>query len=250
MTPVVALLHGFTGSPSSWDEVVARMPGDWTVLAPALVGHRGGPKCDPSHGFAAEVDRLADWIARKSPGPAHLVGYSLGARLALGMLVRHPKRFARATLIGLNPGLSDETQRKARVLVDEHWCELLETHGIDAFARAWQDQPLFASQRSLSAEVLAAQHQIRLDQDPRGLSCALRQLGLGAMPCWRSRLSDIEVPVHLVSGAQDEKFSALASDVAAQLARATVERVPGVGHNPVLESPALVAETLQRGMCA
>ena len=250
MKPTVALLHGFTGSPSSWDAVVAHLPRDWTVLAPALLGHRGGPPCHAAQDFLAEVDRLAEWLGTRTSQPVHLVGYSLGARLALGMLVRHPTRFARATLIGLNPGLGNDAERRARVQADERWCELLETQGIESFARAWQGQPLFVSQQSLPPHVLAGQHRIRVSHDPRGLGCALRQLGLGVMPCWRGRLPDIEVPVHLVSGALDAKFSALASEVAAQLARVTTERVAGVGHNPVLESPLLVAATLQRGTSA
>ena len=103
MRPALVLVHGFTGSPTSWEAVVARLPSDWTVIAPALVGHRGGPVGDPGRGFEAEVDRLAEWVRARTSEPSHLVGYSLGARLGLGMLVRHPAQFARATLIGTNP---------------------------------------------------------------------------------------------------------------------------------------------------
>ena len=54
----------------------------------------------------------------KSTDAVHLVGYSMGARLALGILAEHPELWEDgtirgATLIGVNPGLEPE-DRAAR----------------------------------------------------------------------------------------------------------------------------------------
>src|SRR5437660_1337416 len=102
-TPPLILLHGFTGSPDSWSEVVSHLfdRGDRVILCPALLGH-GPPQETPVADFAAEVARLHDLL---DEGPYHLAGYSLGARVALGLLCRFPARFCRATLIGCHPGL-------------------------------------------------------------------------------------------------------------------------------------------------
>lgn len=114
------LLHGFLGAPESWRLVIAALPKASRCATPALFGHSphspwaaprtpGSPRAPrtlpaaPERGsFAAEAGRLAALVAALPP-PVHLVGYSLGARLALGMLVLHPALWqagplARATI--------------------------------------------------------------------------------------------------------------------------------------------------------
>ena len=53
-----------------------------------------------------------------------------------------------------------------------------------------------------------------------------------------------KLPVRLVVGELDPKFTALAEEAAALLPRATVVRVPGVGHNVLLEAPAALCALL------
>jgi len=74
-------LHGFTGSPMSWDFL-----GKSTRIAPALLGHSGSSADAEVHRFEDEIDRLAALAV--GAGALHVVGYSLGARLALGMASR------------------------------------------------------------------------------------------------------------------------------------------------------------------
>jgi pimeloyl-ACP methyl ester carboxylesterase len=88
------LLHGFTGAPGAWDAVRAQLPAA-TVEVPWLIGH-GVPEAAPEVcDFEAEVDRLAALLAE----PCVVAGYSLGARLGLGLLVRHPEKVRAAVLI-------------------------------------------------------------------------------------------------------------------------------------------------------
>jgi pimeloyl-ACP methyl ester carboxylesterase len=49
------------------------------------------------------------------------------------------------------------------------------------------------------------------------------------------------MPVALVVGERDQKFRAIATEMAAGLPRATVVVVPGAGHAVHLEAPAAVA---------
>ena len=236
MTPLV-LLHGFTGAPSTWDEVVARL-GDRPVFAPWVGGH-GQPATPCGETFEAEVDRLAAQIDERGTPPSHLVGYSLGARLSLGLLVRHPRLFARATLIGVNAGLASPAAREERLSSDARWVELLETQGLEAFVEAWSSQPLFASQP-------ASERDRRRQHTPQGLALSLRALGLGAMPDWTPVLSSLRLPVTFVAGALDVKFAAVAQALAAQVEHGRSELVVGSGHNVVLERPDAIASLLER----
>ncbi|HVS66649.1 MAG TPA: alpha/beta fold hydrolase [Thermoanaerobaculia bacterium] len=292
------LIQGFAGSPASWDAVVERLPEDWRVLRPTLAGHdpRAGWPQDV-RGFEDEVDRLAHEIG---PGPPSLLcGYSLGGRLALGLLARHPGRFAAALVIGAHPGLpgphpgppgphpgppaphhgpgqqpglpgdelatrvptgaaaGDEGRRSRepcsragsparaeRCAADERWAAVIE-RDLDAFVEEWQALPLFASQRRLPAEALEAQDRIRRGHRPETLARAMRVLSLGAMPDHREALGRVRVPVVLMTGELDRRFTGLAVELAASIPGSRVEVVPGVGHNVPLEAPGAVAAGLR-----
>jgi 2-succinyl-6-hydroxy-2,4-cyclohexadiene-1-carboxylate synthase len=236
----VGLLHGFTGSPRSFAVVAAALAREGVAVhAPALLGH-GPHEESGADSFEGEVERLAAYF--RSRGDAHhLVGYSLGGRIALGLLLRDPRLFRSATLVSAQPGLADEAQRSERRLADERWCALLESHGLEQFVDAWERQPLFAAQIALPPDALARQRAERLDHRPRGLARSLRICGLAAMPSYWARLVEIDVPTTLVVGESDAKFAAIAEEMHAAMPRARVVVTPGAGHNVVLERPEAVA---------
>lgn len=249
MTGLV-LLHGFTGSPESFAGPLqllrARRP-QLRVFSPWLLGHGPAPELRPQR-FEAEVDRLAERIRAARLSGAHLCGYSLGARVALGLLARHASLFAGATLIGVNPGLGDLEQRAARVGGDERWAEQLLREGVSRFLLAWQAQPLLESQARLPAEERLRQQRLRVaSHTARGLARSLRVLGLGQMPDYRGVLCTSRVPVRLLVGALDRKFVEIAAQLH-ELCGVALELVPGAGHNLLLEAPAHVAGVLTRAL--
>ncbi len=248
MTRPLVLLHGFTGAPASWEAVVERRgtaAGSPAAFAPPLLGHDGTPGPPDVGGWDDELDRLAGLVRARFDGPVTLSGYSLGGRVALGLLARHPELFAAAALIGANPGPAGPAERGARREMDEVWARLLERDGLPTFVAAWEALPLFRTQRLLDRDVLERQRRIRLAHDPAGLVRALRALGLGAMPDYRPALERIAMPVRIVAGEADQKFRVLAGEMAERLPRARTTIVAGAGHNVVLERPAEIARLLQ-----
>lgn len=238
-------LHGFTGSRASWDGVLPA-----GALAVDLVGH-GGPLSDS---FDAEIDRVADRIRAASRARfesprdrqgATVIGYSMGARLALGVACAHPDLIDRLVLIGVHPGLASDAERRSRARSDADWCWLLERHGIDAFVENWEALPLWTSQRTLDPAVTARQREIRRSHDPRGLSHSLRVTGLAATPNLWPQLSKVRARVQLVCGQHDDKFRAIAERAAREFVRASVHVIEGAGHNPVLEAPRAIAELIE-----
>jgi 2-succinyl-6-hydroxy-2,4-cyclohexadiene-1-carboxylate synthase len=244
----LVLLHGFTGSPASFGELVAALRArraGLRIACPWLLGHGSTPALGPGR-FEAEVDRLAALLRAERLSGAHLCGYSLGARVALGLLARHPQLFSGVTLIGVNPGLGDVGERAARVGNDERWAQVLLRQGVHDFTSAWQSQPLFESQAQLSGTRLAEQQHIRASHTARGLAHALRVLGLGRMPDYRGVLCSSSLRVRLLVGALDGKFLAIARQLRAISGRAELDCVPGVGHNVLLEAPGHVAGVLTK----
>jgi 2-succinyl-6-hydroxy-2,4-cyclohexadiene-1-carboxylate synthase len=177
----------------------------------------------------------------------HLVGYSMGARIGLRLLTRHPGLVRTATLVGVNPGLENDEDRGARAAEDEALAKLAETEGIDAVVGRWETLPLFSTQRSLPPQVLESQREVRLSHLGDGIAAALRSLGLGVMPNTWPELAQIRARVNLVVGSEDQKFLAIAERAAALIPGATVQRVAGAGHNPILEMPEHFARLLLEG---
>jgi 2-succinyl-6-hydroxy-2,4-cyclohexadiene-1-carboxylate synthase len=222
----VALVHGFTQTRRSWD-VVARLLGDEHAVI-ALDA--------PGHGELADA-ALDPWqgarLLAQQGGEATYVGYSMGARLCLHIALAHPDHVESLVLIGATAGITDESERAARRRADEERAARIERDGVDAFLREWLAQPLFAS---LPPEARGLQD--RRTNTAAGLAASLRLAGTGAQdPLW-DRLSELEMPVLLVVGELDHKFTALAHEMAAAIgANARVVSVTGAGHAVHLEQP-------------
>jgi pimeloyl-ACP methyl ester carboxylesterase len=96
----------------------------------------------------------------------------------------------------------------------------------------------------LPRDVAAEVHADRLRSTPAGLARALRGLGTGALPSLWDRLGELAIPVTFLAGERDEKFTALAHEMAASVRDARVTIVPGAGHAVHLEAPVAVAAEL------
>jgi 2-succinyl-6-hydroxy-2,4-cyclohexadiene-1-carboxylate synthase len=229
------LLHGFTGAPAAWDDVIAHARLDPPPIAVALPGHGCGPAAAT---WDANLDDVAARIAGLGAAGMPVVGYSLGARVALGLVARGLA--ASAVLIGVHPGLADPAERAARRAADAAWIELLATRGIGAFADAWEAQPVLAA-RSADPAAIARRAAIRRGHDPRGLAASLAAMGLAEMPDYRAALAGRRL--HLVVGAGDAKFGAIARALAAETAL-PLDVVDHSGHDPTLDAPAALAAVI------
>jgi 2-succinyl-6-hydroxy-2,4-cyclohexadiene-1-carboxylate synthase len=223
------LLHGFTQTGASWDGVVRALPGRYRALAPEL---GAGP-------WEAELDRLETL----APASCALAGYLMGGRLALALALRRPERVRALVLVSAAPGLADAGERAARLAADAALAERIEAVGVEAFAREWAAQPLFADQ---PAPVAALAHEDRLRRSAAEHAAQLRGLGTGVMPPLWDRLGELALPVALVVGERDAKFRAIADRMARRLPQGEIVVVEGAGHAVALEAPEAVAEAIDR----
>ncbi len=212
----------------------------YRALAPDIRGHGHASARRPVTlgGVLADLEALE--------GPRFtLAGYSMGGRIALHAALAMPDRVERLLLIGASPGLAAAAERAARREADERLADELERLPIGALARRWAATPVLAGQ---PPQVLAAAHADRLRSTPAGLAAALRGLGTGALdPVW-DRLGELAIPVTLLVGERDEKFTAIGERMAASMPCARLERAAGAGHAVHLEAPELVAAAIA-GAC-
>ena len=250
------LLHGFTGLAEDWRDcwpmTVPRSkrkpepeletePEPEPALAVDLPGHGGS--LAPEGTFDETLHRL---LAALPASIDRVVGYSLGGRLALGLLRLAPQRFRTAIILSAHPGLVDPQARASRRTGDRRWIERLEQQGIAAFVEAWEALPLFATQGVVPTSRLARQRERRLSQSATGLAASLSVHGLAEMPNMRETIIQYPGELHWVTGAEDAKFSALACEVERWRPSLRLHLLPGVGHNPLLEAPEQLQALLSR----
>jgi 2-succinyl-6-hydroxy-2,4-cyclohexadiene-1-carboxylate synthase len=242
MAPEVVLLHGFTHTGASWEPVIARLPERYRAIAPDLRGHGSAGATQPVSldGVLADLDAAA-------PARFTLVGYSMGGRIALHAALALAPRVTRLVLIGASPGLAEPGARAARRRADEALADELAGLSMEAFAARWAQTPVLAD---APADVVARAHADRLRNTPSGLARALRGLGTGALaPLW-DRLGELTMPVALLTGERDEKFSAVAWEMAPRIACSQVVLIGGAGHAAHLEAPGAVAAAIAAGECS
>ncbi len=249
--PVLVLLHGFTGSASSWHALLPALllPG-LRILALDLLGH--GSSDAPADPARYSIEHCRDDLLAilqtlgVAQGAAILLGYSMGGRIALYSALSG--YFRALVLESASPGLRTEQERAERHTSDNALAERIEREGVEAFIHYWEGLPLFASQRNLPNERYQEQRAQRLHNCPQGLANSLRGVGTGAQPSLYERLPELHLPVLLLAGALDTKFSTIAQEMAQRLPQAHLHLIPGAGHTPHLERPEQFA-TVVRNFC-
>ncbi len=239
MRETVVLLHGFAGTGRGWDGVVARLDGErYTALAPDLRGHGAQAGARP-----ITFDAVGDDVLALAPERFALCGYSMGGRVALHVALAAPERVMRLTLVATTAGIADASEREERRAADEALACAIERDGLEAFADRWLVQPLFAGDPP-AAQALARADIAR--NDPAGLAAALRGIGTGVMtPLWE-RLGELPMPVAVLVGERDAKFSGLGERLVAAIPRGRLVPVPGAGHALPRVAPGDVAAALSR----
>jgi pimeloyl-ACP methyl ester carboxylesterase len=213
--PVVLLTHGYGASSHMFESNMAALADIRTMIAWDLRGH--GASDYPSN--PAEYTReasIADMLAILDDAGAEravLGGHSLGGYLSLLFALEHPERTDGLVLIGTGPGFRKADAREKWNRMSERYAEGLEKRGLAGLPG--------------STELTADVH-----RDESGLIHAAR----GILSQHDSRvidsLADIDVPVLVVVGEDDEVFIPGSLYMTEKLPDAELVVIPGAGHAP------------------
>jgi 2-succinyl-6-hydroxy-2,4-cyclohexadiene-1-carboxylate synthase len=237
-TPLL-LLHGFTGTALTWSRQIESWKGSHRVIAPDLLGHGGSEApADPArYALGRQADDLADLLVLLGATPAAVLGYSMGARLALVLALSHPVLVERLILESPSAGLAEAAARTERKAADERLADDIETEGTEAFVDYWETLPVLATQAALPEAERARLRRERLRHDPSGLAASLRGAGQGAMEPLHQRLVGVQAPTLVLAGALDLVGLERARLVADGIPGGRLQVIPGAGHTPHLEAP-------------
>jgi len=247
-TPLL-LLHGFTGTREAWDHLRPHLHPHFAVVAPDLPGHGESP-CEPDTTFESTLESLVRLLDALELEQVDVGGYSLGARVGLGLALTFPSRVRRLVLESGSPGLRRRRDRGERRRTDAELATSIELEGLEAFVRRWEALPLFDGIRSLPEPVRDEIRRRRLSHRPQALAGSLRALSLGAQPNYWQRLWTVRAPTLLLTGARDQKFTAIARSMAAEMPLVWGHVFPGAGHAPSQEVPEEYARELKGFLAA
>jgi pimeloyl-ACP methyl ester carboxylesterase len=198
----VLVLHGFGGSATAMEPVVAGLAAHHRVLAPDLIGHgrSEAPATEARYGWDAVRAQLVALLDALGVARAHLFGFSLGGRIALQLAARTPDRVRSVVAVGARCAWLDDAERERR-------------RGSDA---------------TLATRLAA--------DGAHGLAAALRALGAADQPETDTKaLAARGTPVLLVAGDADRGPLAAARALAERLATLRAVAVPEAGHRAHLE---------------
>ena len=224
-------VHGFTQTGKSWT-TAAQAIGDSTNTFVDAPDH------GESQGVSLSLQETGDELADIAFGKV-LVGYSMGARMALHAAIQHPYAMTGLVLVSGTPGIEDDSERAARVKADEELASRIESIGTSAFIQEWIRQPLFAKSKFSEEEI-----QDRSRNTPTSLATSLRKCGTGQQDSLWSQLQEINIPVLLICGARDEKFTEIAQRMNQAIPRSTLRVLDKAGHNAHLDQPEAFAQAV------
>lgn len=248
----VIVIHGFTGCAEAMAPLVDRLAG-WRCVAVDLVGHGRSPSPADLAPYSVEAmaASVAGLAAGAGDGPCHVVGYSMGGRVALALASAYPEICRSLTLISATAGIADASERAQRRQSDEALADRIHEHGLARFVGEWMSLPMWDPLRaSLGPEAWQASIDQRLRSDPTGLANSLRAAGTGSMmPLW-DRLGALDVPTLLMCGELDTKFVAIGHEMNGLLPASELIVLAGAGHAAHLEVPDDCATLIRRHLDA
>ncbi|MFA5775325.1 MAG: alpha/beta fold hydrolase [Ilumatobacteraceae bacterium] len=229
----VTFVHGFTQTGDSWARIITLLPSDHRYLTIDAPGHGVAPTA------VVDFDQVADQITDLG-GPGLYCGYSMGARMCLYAALKHPNVVKGLILISGSAGIEDSNERNERRESDRKLATHLLEIGVDQFIDEWMSQPMF---NSLPIdEVDRAQ---RRTNTARGLANNLIAAGTGSQPSLWDRLGELTLPVLIIVGANDQKFSAFGERLHSLIGSSQIALVENAGHATHYEQPAAVAGLIE-----
>jgi pimeloyl-ACP methyl ester carboxylesterase len=246
--PAVVLLHGITGHARSWDDEAAALAARYHVLALDQRGHGdSAPAPDGDYSTEAFASDLGAFVDALGLSTVHVVGLSLGGRVAMAYAGRHPGRVQRLVVVDIGPEIAPEGRlRVGRMMAatperfvsveqavayaraaNPRYAEAALRHRIAHAVRRHADGFAWKYDREIREQVRSGRWRDPIDLWPlwsaiacptlivRGvesdvLSAEIAKRMLETLP--HARLVEVENAGHTVPGDQPEAFLRIVSD--------------------------------------
>ena len=236
-------IHGFTGSSSSWFQVINKL--DKYSYSIDIPGH--GKSTFKS---LDDFYTVSDWcnefymlLQQLSIQKIDICGYSMGGRLAIAFASKYPEKINSMVLESTTVGLNETKERRECYDKDSQISSTIKTD-LSSFVDLWEKNPLFLKQKERNKEEWEKQQKVRLSHNPLQLSKALKIFSQGNMAYYESRFQEFSFPISIINGSEDDKYIKIGKDMTIMNKNAKQYIIKDVMHNTHLESPEMFIDIL------
>ena len=229
----VLFLHGIGGNRTNWHEQLTAFAANYNAVAWDARGYGLSDSYDGDLDFAdfiADLERLLDHLKADK---VHLVGLSMGGRIAVHFYFRCPKRVASLTLADTHTGFSALSPAQRQEYIDSRLAPLKAGKSVADIAPNIADKLLSVhATAEMRARLVASIGSLRKDCYMKSLTATVEQDNVGDYGA-------ITVPTHVMVGENDTLTTpAICRDLADQVPNAAYSIIPRAGHLSNIENPA------------
>jgi 3-oxoadipate enol-lactonase len=225
----VVFLHGFGLDADMWDPQWPAFSEHYRLVRYDLRGYGASSLPSGPYSHVDDFVALTDYLKAR---PAHLIGLSLGGRVALRIASQVPSAVRSLTLV--DSALDGHAWSREW---SERWRAMITAAETDVprAKRLWLEHELFDPARARPAAAEALDAMVRAYS---GWHFRSEDPGAGPLRPIIEMLPSILAPTLVIVGELDlPDFQATARRLADQIPRASLSVIPNVGHMPNLEDP-------------
>jgi pimeloyl-ACP methyl ester carboxylesterase len=246
----VIFVHAYPMGRGMWSPQVAHFRARYRVITYDCRGF-GASEAPPNAGQysqAQSVEDLRGLLEALQIPRAVAVGLSMGGNIALHLALSYPAMVVGVVICDTGAGSDDPAQFRG---VTEGWARAAEAGGIDGFAAAILQHPIFAGYAARGQAEAARMREMITAHPGHGVAHTARET-LGKRPPifdLEARLQSLPVPALIVVGEHDLPCRAPSEYMRQRIPKAALHVMAGCGHFNNLEQPAefnRVVETFLR----
>ena len=241
-TPLV-LVHGLTNSWRIWRPLLVELEEHHTVFAPTLIGHRGGPTLTSACLGLPEIAAvIAAQMDDQGIERAHIVGSSLGGAVALEV-----GRLGRAlSVLAISPSHGNPAALKTLGPVLRLLPKIMKPPVVDALVGSPMLRRVALSMSMRRADQIAADDFRGLVDDIRACEAIEPVLTAAKQHPTLAHLVPDGYPVRVAWSQHDHEvpYKKNGAPFLDLIDGVDMAMIPGVGHLPMADDPAIVTRTI------
>ena len=220
-------------------------PSVWKAIGDAIESKFESVKVEEVNLYENEYESFGHWraqfykkVERQTKGePSLLLGYSMGGRLAMDAVVNRPGLWRGGILVGADPGLISDDERRKQLHKDLKWSRRFRTEDLQKLLEEWDRLPVFCGRSNCASREIS-----ELDSEKIGrffdVFSKARQPNM--LPMLRKLKN---TPLLYISGSDDLKYTKFGQDLATHCLQIRHEIIPQAGHRvPWENQDAFVSE--------
>jgi len=233
---VIVLLHGTASSLHTWDSWVPELSKQYRVIRMDLPGFGlTGPDQENQYEVEDDIAFLSDFLAQLSLDSVHLVGSSLGGRIAWEYSLAHPNQVKSLTLMNAL-GYPQERWPPAIELAQWPLMDKIMAHVSPRFLYETGLKEVYFNAAQVTDEVVDRYYELsrypgNLDAFPRRVKARLDTDA--------DKITQVSVPTLILWGREDIYFPVEnALRFHQDIKNSSIYIYPNVGHLPMEEAPS------------